>query len=205
MEKAILSWSGGKDCALALYEIQKERKYEIIGLFVTITKEYDRVTMHGVKRELIKEQANKIGIPTHEVFIPKNVSNEDYNKIMKKEMMILKEKGISSVIFGDLFLEDVKKCREENLSKIGMKGIFPLWKRKSEDIIENFIKLGFKAIIVCIDSKFLDTSFLGKIIDEKFLNNIPKNVDPAGENGEFHTFVFDGPIFKKPVKFEKGE
>jgi len=204
-EKVFVSWSGGKDSALALYEIQNKKEYEIVSLFSTITKDYDRVTMHGVRRVLLEEQARAIGIPVHEVFIPKNVSNEEYNSIMEKEMIEAKKNGISSVVFGDIFLEDVRKYREENLSKVSMKGIFPLWKRNSREIVMNFIKLGFKAIVVCVDSNALDKKFIGRIIDEKFLEELPEKVDPAGENGEYHTFVYDGPIFKKKVKFNEGE
>jgi len=204
-EKVFVSWSGGKDSSLALYEVQKNENYEVVALFSTITKDYDRVTMHGVRRVLLEEQARAIGIPVHEVFIPKNVSNEEYNSIMEKEMIEAKKNGISSVVFGDIFLEDVRKYREENLSKVSMKGIFPLWKRNSREIVMNFIKLGFKAIVVCVDSNALDKKFIGRIIDEKFLEELPEKVDPAGENGEYHTFVYDGPIFKKKVKFNEGE
>jgi uncharacterized protein (TIGR00290 family) len=204
-EKILISWSGGKDSSLALYEILKSKEYEVHALFTTITKDYDRVTMHGVRRELIEEQAKSIGIPLREVFIPKNVSNEEYSKIMEREMRKAKEEGISAVVFGDIFLEDVRKYREDNLSKVSMKGIFPLWGRDSRKVVEDFIKLGFKAIVVCVDSKALSKEFIGRIIDEKFLEDLPSGVDPAGEYGEYHTFVFDGPIFKKKVNFELGE
>ncbi|MGC9015018.1 MAG: diphthine--ammonia ligase [Thermoproteota archaeon] len=204
-EKVLVSWSGGKDSSLALYEIQKNESYEIVALFTTITKDYDRVTMHGVRRELLEEQARAIGVALHEVFIPKNVSNEEYNKIMEREMKDAKEKGVSAVVFGDIFLEDVRKYREENLSKVSMKGIFPLWKRNSRKLVEDFIRLGFKAVVVCVDSNALTKDYIGKIVDEEFLEKLPSNVDPAGENGEYHTFVFDGPIFKKKVNFKKGE
>lgn len=201
----MISWSGGKDSSLALYEILKSKEYEVQALFTTITKDYDRVTMHGVRRELIEEQAKSIGIPLREVFIPKNVSNEEYSKIMEREMRKAKEEGISAIVFGDIFLEDVRKYREDNLSKVSMKGIFPLWGRDSRKVVEDFIKLGFNAIVVCVDSKALSKEFIGRIIDEKFLEDLPSGVDPAGEYGEYHTFVFDGPIFKKKVNFELGE
>jgi uncharacterized protein (TIGR00290 family) len=204
-EKVLISWSGGKDSSLALYEILKSKEYEVQALFTTITKDYDRVTMHGVRRELIEEQAKSIGIPLREVFIPKNVSNEEYSKIMEREMRKAKEEGISAIVFGDIFLEDVRKYREDNLSKVSMKGIFPLWGRDSRKVVEDFIKLGFNAIVVCVDSKALSKEFIGRIIDEKFLEDLPSGVDPAGEYGEYHTFVFDGPIFKKKVNFELGE
>jgi uncharacterized protein (TIGR00290 family) len=204
-EKVLVSWSGGKDSSLALYEIQKNESYDIVALFTTITRDYDRVMMHGVRRNLLEEQARAIGVALHEVFIPKNVSNEEYNKIMEREMKEAKEKGVSAVVFGDIFLEDVRKYREENLSKVSMKGVFPLWKRNSRELVKDFIRLGFKAIVVCVDSNALTKDYIGRIVDEKFLEELPSNVDPAGENGEYHTFVFDGPIFKRKVNFEKGE
>jgi len=204
-EKVFVSWSGGKDSALALYEIQKNEDYEVVTLFSTITKDYDRVTMHGVRRVLLEEQAKAIGIPLHEVFIPKRVSDEEYDSIMEREMAIAKRNGVSSVVFGDVFLEDVRRYREENLSKASIKGIFPLWKRGSRELVMDFINLGFKAVVVCVDSYALDKSFIGRTVDEKFLEDLPRNVDPAGENGEYHTFVYDGPIFKREVKFKRGE
>ena len=204
-EKVLFSWSGGKDSTLALYEIQKSKKYEIVALFTTITRDYDRITMHGVRRVLLEEQARAIGIPVHEVFIPKKASNEEYSSIMEREMKAAKQNGISGVVFGDIFLEDVREYREKNLSKVHMKGIFPLWKRNSRELVKKFINLGFKAIIVCVDSKALDKSFVGRIIDEKLLEDLPEGVDPAGENGEYHSFVFDGPIFKRRVNFKVGE
>ena len=204
-EKVLVSWSGGKDSSLALYEIQKNGSYDIVALFTTITRDYDRVTMHGVRRNLLEEQVRAIGITLHEVFMPKNVSNEEYNRIMEREMKEAKEKGISSLVFGDIFLEDIRKYREENLSKVSMKGVFPLWKRNSRELVKDFIRLGFKAIVVCVDSNVLTKDYIGRIVDEKFLEELPSNVDPAGENGEYHTFVFDGLIFKRKVNFEKGE
>jgi len=201
----LVSWSGGKDSSLALYEIQKNGSYDIVALFTTITRDYDRVTMHGVRRNLLEEQVRAIGITLHEVFMPKNVSNEEYNRIMEREMKEAKEKGISSLVFGDIFLEDIRKYREENLSKVSMKGVFPLWKRNSRELVKDFIRLGFKAIVVCVDSNVLTKDYIGRIVDEKFLEELPSNVDPAGENGEYHTFVFDGLIFKRKVNFEKGE
>jgi uncharacterized protein (TIGR00290 family) len=204
-EKVLVSWSGGKDSSLALYEIQKNGSYDIVALFTTITRDYDRVTMHGVRRNLLEEQVRAIGITLHEVFMPKNVSNEEYNRIMEREMKEAKERGISVLVFGDIFLEDIRKYREENLSKVSMKGVFPLWKRNSRELVKDFIRLGFKAIVVCVDSNVLTKDYIGRIVDEKFLEELPSNVDPAGENGEYHTFVFDGPIFKRKVNFEKGE
>jgi len=203
--KALVSWSGGKDCSLALYEIRRNECYEVVYLLTTITRDYDRVAMHGVRRTLIEEQARAIGVALHEVFIPKDVSNEEYDKIMEREMKSMKENGVSLVVFGDIFLEDVRRYREEKLSKVSIRGVFPLWKRDSRKLVEDFVRLGFRAIVVCVDSNVLSKDYVGRIVDEKFLEDLPDNIDPAGENGEYHTFVFDGPIFKRQVNFEKGE
>ena len=204
-EKALLAWSGGKDSAFALYEIRKSKDYELLSLLTTITEDYDRISMHGVRRTLLEAQAESIGLPLCKVFISKNASDEEYKSRMKEAMTKFKNEGVSSVAFGDLFLEDVRRYREENLSQVGMGAIFPLWKRDTAKLAEEFIELGFKAIITCIDSKVLDRKFAGRMFDENFLSELPPNVDPCGENGEFHSFVFDGPIFRAPVRFKTGE
>lgn len=204
-EKVLFSWSGGKDSAIALYKIQRNQDYKILALFTTVTKDYDRISMHGVRRILLQKQVECMGLSLHEVFIPRNGSNEEYDSIMKEEMIRFREKGISSVVFGDIFLEDVKNYRERNLSEVAMKGIFPIWNSDTADLAKDFIASGFKAVVTCVDSKALDEKFVGKILDEHFLSELPSNVDPCGENGEFHSFVFDGPIFKQAVKFKKGE
>jgi uncharacterized protein (TIGR00290 family) len=204
MKHVIISWSGGKDSALALYFLNK-KKYEVKSLFTTVSIEYNRISMHGVRRKLLEKQAKSIGLSFHLTALPKNVSNEEYGEIMKKEMLYFKSKSIYHVVFGDIFLEDIKDYRESNLSKIGMKAIFPLWKKNTEELAREFINLGFKAIITSVDSKVLESSHVGNIYNYKFLNSLPSNVDPCGENGEFHTFVFDGPLFSHPIRFQKGE
>jgi uncharacterized protein (TIGR00290 family) len=161
--------------------------------------------MHGVRKELLKLQAKNIGIELKEIYLPESASLEVYDEIMKKSFDEFKNEGIEFSIFGDIFLEDLKKYREDRLAEVQMKGLFPLWKRPSVEIIKEFIGLGFKTVIVCVDDKYLDKSFAGRVIDENFLNDLPKNVDPCGENGEFHTFVFDGPIFKNKIDYELGE
>lgn len=203
--KVLFSWSGGKDSSFAFYEIQRSREYEISSLLTTVTADYDRISMHGVRRILLERQADSLGFPIEKILISKASSNEEYESKMKQVLEKYLSKGVSSVVFGDIFLEDVRKQREENLSKLNMSGIFPLWKRNTADLAKQFIDLGFKAIIVCIDSKFLDKDFVGRMFDNNFLSEIPTSIDPCGENGEFHSFVFDGPIFNKPIKFEKGE
>ncbi|MGQ9780844.1 MAG: diphthine--ammonia ligase [Nitrososphaeria archaeon] len=200
-----MSWSGGKDCSLALYETKKGKEYKVEELFTIITGDYDRVSMHGVRRVLLEEQAKSIGIPLQEVFISKDTLNGQYERIMKKEMASAKERNVSAIVFGDIFLEDVRRYREKNLSKVSMRALFPLRKRESKKLVRDLISLGFKTIIVCVDSKFLDSSHVGRIFDEKLIESLPPNVDPAGENGEFHTFVFDGPIFRRCLDFQVGE
>ena len=204
-ERAIVSWSGGKDSALALYEILRSGKLKIEALLATITEDYGRVTLHGVREALVEKQAEALGLRLEKVFIPKECPNEEYEARMLNVLTKYFEDGVSFVVFGDIFLEDVRRYREENLSRIGMKGIFPLWGKNTRELAWKFIGLGFKAIVTCVDSKALDKSFIGRIFDEKFLADLPVNVDPCGENGEFHSFVFDGPIFRRPVDFRVGE
>jgi uncharacterized protein (TIGR00290 family) len=204
-EKALFTWSGGKDSALALYYIQMEQLYEIEALLTTVTSDYDRVSMHGFRTTLLKQQANMMGYKPEKILIPKDCTNDDYESIMTKILERYHSQGLSKVIFGDIFLEDVRKYREKQLSRLDMIGIFPLWKVNTRNLADEFIKLGFKAIITCVDSTLLDGSFVGHEFDENFLEELPKNVDPCGENGEFHTFVYDGPIFNEAITLYKGE
>ncbi|KRT66532.1 MAG: ATP-binding protein [Candidatus Dadabacteria bacterium CSP1-2] len=204
-EKVLFSWSGGKDSAIALYEIQKSKSYEILALLTTITEDYDRVSMHGLRRSLLERQANSLGISLEKVFITKDASNEEYESKMKEALLRYKNAGVHSVVFGDIFLQDVRKYREENLSKIGMNGVFPIWRRNTTALAHTFIDLGFKAVTICIDSNVLDKRFAARDFDKQFLSELPPTVDPCGENGEFHSFVYDGPIFKENILFKKGE
>jgi uncharacterized protein (TIGR00290 family) len=204
-DKILFSWSGGKDSALALYSILQNKDFEIVSLLTTITADYDRVIMHGVRRELLEKQAELIGIPLEKVIISKSASNDEYEEKIKAVLQKYKNDGATSVAFGDIFLEDLKKYREENLAKIGLKGIFPLWKQKSYILAKKFIDLKFKAIITCVDSKQLDGKFCGREYDNALLSELPKNVDCCGENGEFHSFVYAGPIFKNEIPVKKGE
>src|SRR5208283_687309 len=155
----------------------------------TLTEGYDRISMHGVRRELLELQAVSLGIPLEKIYIPKDSSNEAYESRMKDKLLEYKKRGVSSVVFGDIFLEDLRKYRENNLSKIGMSGIFPVWKNNTKELADRFIGLGFKAVITCVDSKILGREFAGRVFDEKFQHDLPGGVDPCGENGEFHSFV----------------
>ncbi len=190
---------------MALYEIQKARNYDISALLTTITDDYDRISIHGVRRVLLEQQAKSLGLPLQKVLIPKRSTNEIYEARINAVLASHKEQGIDSVAFGDLFLEDIKKYRQAHLAKIGMQGLFPIWQRDTTEMLKTFLQLGFKAIIVCVDLRMLAGSFVGKMIDGKFLDELPSNIDPCGENGEFHTFVFDGPIFDEEVKFALGK
>ena len=204
-QNAFFNWSTGKDSALALYKTIQSEKFQLSGLLTTINDAYGRVSMHGIRKELLYKQAECIGLPLFEVLLPEVPTMESYEVAIKKVLDQRVNSGDEVSIFGDIFLEDLKKYREDKLAEIGLKAEFPLWGRNTKDLVLELIELGFKAIVVCVDSNFLGEEFLGKIIDHDFLVILPDNVDPCGENGEFHTFVFDGPIFNNSIDFELGE
>lgn len=203
--KAIFNWSGGKDSALCLYKILQEREYDVLTLLTSVSEKYQRVSMHGVRVELLHDQAESIGLPLVKMEVPDMPTMEAYEKAMTHILLDLKKGGATVSVFGDIFLEDLRKYREEKLALVNLIGVFPLWKRSTKELINEFIDLGFKTILTCVNEKYLDKSFAGRIIDRNFLKDLPADVDPCGENGEFHTFVFDGPVFKKPVSFTVGE
>ena len=205
MGKAIFNWSGGKDSALALYKILLEKKIEVSSFLTTLNQKVKRVSGHGVRETMLDLQSKNIGIPIHKIFLPDNVSNAAYEIIMNDFWKQKYNEGINYCISGDIFLEDVKEYREKQLSKLDIQSIFPLWKMNSKVVLKEFIDLGFKSIVVCTNDKYLDSSFVGRIIDSDFVNDLPHHIDPCGENGEYHSFVFDGPIFNKPVDFEISE
>lgn len=201
----LMSWSGGKDSCIALYEIQKEAKYRVAALLTTVTRDYDRISMHGVRRVLLERQAASLGLPLHQVFISKRATNEEYEMKIGEAFSLFRDRGIDSIVFGDLFLEDIRAYREQFLARHNMRGLFPVWKRDTGIFIRQLLELGFRAVVTSVDSRVLDQSFAGRLIDKSFLSSLPAQIDPCGENGEFHSFVFDGPIFKTPVKFSLGE
>lgn len=205
MEDVLVSWSGGKDSCLALYELQQARSYRAAALLATITGDYDRVSMHGVRRILLERQAESLGIPLRQIIITKGATNEEYERAMAEAFSEWRERGIDAIVFGDLFLEDVRVYREQFLSRHGMRGLFPVWGRDTTEFVREFILLGFRAVVTCVNSEALDSSFAGRLIDEAFLASLPSGIDPCGENGEFHTFVFDGPLFSEEVRFSVGE
>jgi len=201
----LFSWSGGKDSALALHEVTKTGNYRVKALLTTVTEEFDRISMHGVRRSLLHAQASSLGLPLEEVRIPKNASNEIYEAQMRKLLTRYRGEGVEEVAFGDLFLQDVRSYREERLGQIGMRGYFPLWGRNTTEVAGEFIELGFKAVICCIDPRKLSKEFCGREYDHSLLESLPSGVDPCGENGEFHTFVYAGPIFKDEIAIKRGE
>lgn len=204
-KKALFNWSSGKDSALALYKILQNPEFEIDCLLTSVNQQYQRISMHGVRVELLKQQAESIGLPLEIMQIPEMPTMEVYEKVMRKTLGKLKKQGITHSVFGDIFLEDLRKYREDKLAEIGFEGVFPIWKIPTPNLIQEFISLGFQTIVVCVNERYLDKSFVGRVIDQNFINDLPDNVDVCGENGEFHTFTFDGPIFSKPVAFEIGE
>lgn len=204
-KKALFNWSSGKDSALALYKISQHPEFEISCLLTSVNQEFQRISMHGVRVELLEQQAKSIGLPLEIMQIPEMPTMEVYEKVMLETLAKLKDQGVTHSVFGDIFLEDLRKYREDKLVDIGFEGIFPLWKTPTKDLIQEFISLGFKTIVVCVNERFLDKSFVGRVIDQDFIDDLPENVDVCGENGEYHTFTFDGPIFSKPIDFEIGE
>jgi uncharacterized protein (TIGR00290 family) len=204
-EPILLCWSGGKDSAMALHALLQRNDVRAVALLTTVTEGYDRISMHGVRRELLHQQAASIGLPVHEVFIPPRCVNPIYEARMEEAMRHYLAQGVHKVAFGDIFLEDLRKYREEKLARVNMEAVFPIWKRDTRELIREFHALKFRAAAACIDTKVLDPSFAGRELDASFFSDLPPGVDPCGENGEFHTFVFDGPIFSRPIEYSRGE
>jgi uncharacterized protein (TIGR00290 family) len=202
--KAVFCWSGGKDSSYCLHKVLTEGLFDVKYLLTTINDNVKRISMHGVREELLDNQVASIGIPLLKVKVRKN-TNEEYEELMRDVLLKVKTEGINNVIFGDIFLEDLKKYREGNLSKIGMNGVFPLWKIDTSSIVNDLIAKQFKTVICCVDDKHLGKEYLGKEIDSSFIKQLPVTVDPCGENGEFHTFCYDGPLFKNKIGFTLGE
>lgn len=203
--KAFINWSSGKDATMALYKMLQEKEYSVEKLFTVVNRENDRISMHGLHRSLLEAQAKAIGIPLEILELNPDPSMDSYNAGMKQKLEKFKSEGFDFTIFGDIFLEDLKVYRENQLKPTGVTPLFPIWKIDSVELLKGFIANGFKAILVCTDAQLLPKEFCGRVIDESFLDDLPEGVDPCGENGEFHTFCFDGPIFKHPVPFTKGE
>lgn len=203
-EKALFCWSGGKDSAMALHHVLEEGKYEVVALLTTLNYNFKRISMHGVREELLEKQVQAIGLPLLKVYV-KEGTNREYEQAMETLLLEQKARGVTKVIFGDIFLEDLRDYREKNLEKVGLKAVFPLWKKNTGDLIAYFLSRQFKTITCCVNDAYLGEDMVGVEITKTFIEHLPSNVDPCGENGEFHTFCYDGPIFKAPVKFTRGE
>jgi uncharacterized protein (TIGR00290 family) len=203
--KTYFNWSSGKDSALALYHLLQDNNYSVEALITTVNSHYNRVSMHGLRNELLIAQTKAIGIKSSFIELPEMPDMDTYEQIMSETVSRLKSQEFTHSAFGDIFLEDLRQYREDQLAKQGFKTVFPIWKRDTKALINEFLDLGFKTIIVCANSKYFGEDFVGTVIDKGFIDNLPENVDPCGENGEFHTFCFDGPIFKNPIDFTIGE
>jgi uncharacterized protein (TIGR00290 family) len=204
----VMSWSGGKDSSFALYELLRSDDFEVVELMTSVAEEFHRISHHGVRETLLDDQAAAIGLPLRKVYLPSGklgaCTNEVYEEIMGGVMASYKARGILTVAFGDLFLEDLRAWRENNLAKAGMHGVFPIWKRETTKFARELIAMGFRAYLSCVEGK-VGPGFVGRAFDESLLADLPAGIDPCGENGEFHSFVYDGPILQKPVSVQVGE
>jgi len=204
MKDAVFIWSGGKDSALALYRVLRSGDYNLRYLVTTFSAAYQRVTMHGVPKELVEAQASSLGIPLWPIYIPDDAALT-YETQMHQAFVQLKREGIQTAIFGDIHLEDLKLYREQQLALVNLEAYFPLWGELTNKLVQEFIDSGFKALLVCVSDARMGSSFIGREIDAAFMPALPPEADPAGEKGEYHSFVYAGPIFKKPISFSKGK
>lgn len=206
MEKDILIyWSGGKDSAMALHEINTNQRFSgfrVKGLMTTLTDGYDRISGHGVRRSILERQAECLGLSLHKTYIPKNATMQDYESVIEEALLQHKQQGTNFAATGDIFIE---KRRMATFKKTGMRGCFPLMLNDSYQHVKRFLDLGFKAYVICVDAKILDHSFVGRVLDREFIDQLPSGIDPCGENGEFHTLVVDGPIFNEELRCTLGE
>jgi uncharacterized protein (TIGR00290 family) len=205
LEKVIVSWSSGKDSALALYEVMHNPEYDVIGLLTTINRSTNWVSMHNVHRHLVERQAASIGLPLEVVSFYPADAKKSYETSMRKALSKYQRQGVTAVVSGDIYLEDLRKNREDKLAQIGLGSIFPLWERVTRELAETLVKTGFRTVITSVDTEVLSRDYLGQVIDAQFLASLPAGVDPCGENGEYHSFVFDGPFFQEPVQFTLGK
>ncbi len=200
-----MNWSGGKDAALALHKVLQEKVMDVSYLLTSLSEAYDRISMHGVRSALLEKQSQSIGIDLVPLKLPEPCDLKKYEEIMGNMSDRFKRETIRYSIFGDIFLEDIRTYRETQLAGSGISPVFPLWKLPSEQVIREFLDSGFKAVLVCVNAKKLGREFVGRELDESLINDLPKDVDLCGENGEYHSFVYDGPIFKHPIKIKRGE
>jgi uncharacterized protein (TIGR00290 family) len=204
----LFSWSGGKDSALALHALlEQPEQWEVVGLLTSVSDEYRRVSHHGVREELLERQAEAIGLPLDKLRLPSSngpCTNADYEALVGAKLASYVERGVMHVGHGDIFLADLRAYRENNLAKLGMTGVFPIWQHDTRELVESFVKLGFRAKLCCVEGARLDGSFVGRELDLRLIEDLPAEIDPCGENGEYHSFVYDGPMFRWPVAFEIG-
>jgi len=205
MINAYMNWSGGKDSSLCLARVLEEGIYDVKALLTSVNAHHNRISMHGVRRELLEAQAASIGLPLQTLELDEQPGMKEYEQATMEKVAALKARGCTHSLFGDIFLEDLRRYREEQLQRQDMQCVFPLWKVSTAELIREFLDKGFKAIIVCVNSRFLDQRFCGRLIDESLLQDLPPTIDPCGENGEYHSFVFEAPFFSSPIAFQKGD
>lgn len=203
-EPVILSWSGGKDSALAWDWLHESGEYEVVALLTTLTQGDERICMHGVRRELLQAQAEALRVPLEEVFIPPRAGNEIYEGAVGTRLESFRRQGVQTVAFGDLFLQDIRDYRESYVKRLGLKTLFPLWQQATDGLADQFLERGWRAVVCCCDGRVLDANRVGRWYDRTFLNSLAGEIDPCGEHGEFHTFTFDGPGFTSPILFRRG-
>ena len=204
----LMSWSGGKDSALALYELLRSPDWEVVGLLTSVADQYRRVSHHGVREELLDEQADALGLPLDKLRLTLRdgpCTNDVYERLVGDKLEEYVRRGVRHVAHGDLFLADLRAYRERNLAKLEMTGVFPIWGRATRKLVEEFEDWGFRSLLCCVEGSKLDASFVGRQVDRRLLADLPPEVDPAGENGEYHSFVYEGPIFERPLAIQLGE
>jgi len=203
-----MTWSGGKDSAMALHALRGDPRYEVVGLMTTVAQRYDRVSHHGIRSELIDRQAERIGLPLKKLYLTDegccSCINQRYEDLMRDAMLAYKKQGVEAVAFGDIFLEDLRRRREEKLALVDMQAVFPIWGRDTRQLVRDFVTEGFQAIVSCVVTDKLPPSFAGRQIDQAFISDLPTTVDPCGENGEYHSYVWDGPIYSEPIAVRSG-
>ncbi|WP_276133884.1 diphthine--ammonia ligase [Polluticoccus soli] len=203
--KVVLNWSSGKDAALAYYHLLQNSNYRVVKLLTTVNLEHGRVVMHGVREQLLDAQSKQMNVPVKKIYLPASPDDVTYKTAMQLALEELQKEDIAISAFGDIFLEDLRAYREQQLATLGMTALFPLWKKDTRGMVGELEDIGIEAMVVCVNAKYLDESFLGRKVDRQFLADLPANVDPCGENGEFHTFVYNAPFFDTPIAVSKGE
>jgi uncharacterized protein (TIGR00290 family) len=205
MPKAVVSWSSGKDCAFALHQVRTEGRLDVVGLLTTLNEENDRIAMHGVRKELLQMQLEALDLPAEMVMLPMPCDDETYRQRVGLAVETLRGRGVKQVVFGDLFLEDIRQYREEQMQGSGLDPVFPLWQRDTSQLCRNMVDSGLQAVVTCVDQRVLSAEYLGRQYDHQFLDDLPPDIDPCGENGEFHTLVTAGPMFSWPIAVRIGE